>query len=109
MEEKLYTDMSASSLEEGLEETLTLIRVNAPNEIRKSLGCTNVIENMNGLIRKTTQRVRRWSNEEMIMRWVSSGIMESEKSFRQVKGYRSIQILLDRISNMSKIIITKVA
>jgi len=100
---------AASSLLEGLEETLTLVRLNAPFEIRKSLSSTNVIENMNGLIRITTNRVRKWKDEEMIMRWVSSAIMESEKSFRRVKGYKSIPILLDRILNMSKIITSKVA
>ncbi|HNI99016.1 MAG TPA: transposase, partial [Leptospiraceae bacterium] len=100
---------AAASLMEGLEETLTLLRLGAPEEIQKTLCSTNAIENLNGSIRRMTQRVKRWSGNDMLMRWVSSALIESERNFRRLKGYKSIPVLLDRISRLNKVVLPEVA
>ncbi|MDY6933967.1 MAG: IS256 family transposase [Spirochaetota bacterium] len=71
---------AARSLEEGLEETLTLHKLEAHKEIRKSLCTTNPIENLNAGIRNITRRVKRWRNSDMVIRWAWTGIIESEKN-----------------------------
>ena len=71
---------AARSLEEGLEETLTLHKLEAHGEIRKSLCTTNPIENLNAGIRNITRRVKRWRNSDMVIRWAWTGIIESEKN-----------------------------
>jgi putative transposase len=88
---------AARSLEEGLEETLTLLKLKAPRDISKTLSSTNAIENMNGAIRRTTRNVKIWKDSKMIMRWVCVSVIDAEKNFRKVKGYKEIKILLDLI------------
>ena len=84
---------AARSLEEGLEETLTLHKLGAHKKLRKSLGTTNPIESLNSGIRTVTGRVKRWRNSTMVMRWVWSGIIESERNFRKINGHTYIDAL----------------
>ena len=61
---------AANSLAEGMEETLTLHRLGITGALKKSLSSTNLIENLNGSIKRHTGRVKRWRNPNMILRWV---------------------------------------
>lgn len=85
---------AARSLEEGLEETLTLHKLNAHMDIRKSLGTTNPIESLNSGIKNITRRVKRWRNSNMVIRWVGTAILESEMNFRKINGHRHIDALM---------------
>lgn len=80
-------DGAAASLREGLEETLTVMRLNLPASLRRTFATTNPIENMNGSLRRIARNVKRWKDETMIRRWVALGIAEAQKGFRRVKGY----------------------
>jgi len=93
---------AARSLREGLEETLTLHKLNAHGMIRKSLSTTNPIESLNSGIRNVTRRVKRWRNSEMVMRWVCTGIIESERNFRKIKGCAHIDSLLKNIESFGE-------
>lgn len=93
---------ASSSLSEGLEETLTLIKLGAHSSIIKSLATTNPIESLNSNIRHITKRVKRWRNSNMIMRWIYTGIEESEKSFRNINGCKYIDDLLYKIEVFNK-------
>lgn len=44
---------------EGLDEILTVVRLKLPKELRRSLACTNIAENMMGTIRRVTRNVKR--------------------------------------------------
>jgi transposase-like protein len=90
---------AARSMWEGLEETLTLHKLKAHRKIRKSLSTTNPIESLNSGIRNVTRRVKRWRNSNMIIRWVCTGIVESEKNFRKINGYDHIDSLLINIGS----------
>jgi putative transposase len=78
---------AAASLREGLDETLTVMRLNLPAALRRTFATTNPIENMNGSLRRVARNVKRWKDEAMIRRWVALGIAEAQKGFRRVKGY----------------------
>lgn len=80
-------DGAAASLREGLDETLTVMRLNLPPGLRRTFATTNPIENMNGSLRRVARNVKRWKDEAMIRRWVALGIGEAQKGFRRVKGY----------------------
>jgi putative transposase len=80
-------DGAAASLREGLDETLTVMRLNLPAALRRTFATTNPIENMNGSLRRIARNVKRWKDEAMIRRWVALGIAEAQKGFRRVKGY----------------------
>ncbi len=93
---------AARSLREGLEETLTLHKLNAHRQIRKSLSTTNPIESLNSGIRNITRRVKHWRNSNMVIRWVCTGIVESEKNFRKINGHDHIDSLLMNIERFGK-------
>jgi len=69
---------AAKSLQEGLEETLTLHRLRVFSIIGRSFKTTNCIENVNSCLGKYIGRVKNWSSSEMRFRWVTSGLIEIE-------------------------------
>lgn len=85
---------AARSLEEGLEETLTLHRLDAPDSLRRSLRTTNMIENCFSKMRHLCRNVKRWRQGKMAERWAGTMLVESEKKFRRLKGHRSMPKLL---------------
>lgn len=99
--EKSYPQ-AARSLGEGLEETLTLHKLKAHKKIRKSLASTNPIESLNSGIKGITRRVKRWRNSDMVIRWVCTGITESERNFKKINGYVHLDALLKNIGTMKK-------
>lgn len=85
---------AAASLEEGLEETLTLIKLGVRGTLYRSLRSTNPIENLHGRIEQIARNVKRWRSGFMAVRWAVTGLLEAEKTFRRVKGYRDLPTLL---------------
>ena len=86
---------AAASLREGLGETLTLNRLGLDPEkaLLKTLRSTNIIENLNGALKHTTRNVKRWRSGSMVLRWAVTALIEAEKNFRRVRGYREIAML----------------
>jgi transposase-like protein len=87
-------DDAAASLREGLDETLTVMRLGLTGTLRKTFATTNPIENMNGSLRRIARNVKRWKDESMIRRWVALGIAEAQKGFRRVKGHTNMPSLV---------------
>lgn len=85
---------AARSLEEGLEETLTLHRWNVPPELRRTLRSTNPIESAFSRVRTVCQNVKRWRAGDQRERWVGSGLLFAEQKFRRIVGYRSLSKLV---------------
>lgn len=79
-------DAAAESLREGLDETLTVLKLNLPPTLARTFSTTNAIENMNGTIRRITRNVKRWRGDAMIRRWVTMALVEAGRKFRRVKG-----------------------
>jgi hypothetical protein len=78
---------------EGLDEILCVVRLGLPKESRRSLACTNIIENMNGTIRQVTRNVKRWRDASMALRWTAAGMMEARKGFRRLMAYKQLPTL----------------
>lgn len=87
----------SSSILEGLDEMLTVVRLGLPWELRRSLACTNIIENALGTVRRVTANVKRWRDAEMAMRWTATGLLEANRSFRRLKAYKQIPALRARL------------
>ncbi len=99
---------AARSLSEGLEETLTLHKLKAHKKLRKSLSSTNPIESLNSGIKNITRRVKRWRNSDMVIRWVCTGIIESERNFKKINGHVYLDALLKEIEALEeKVLDTK--
>ena len=88
---------AAASLREGLEETLTVVKLDLPITLRRSLATTNNIENLVGSIRRVSRNVKRWRGADMIRRWASVGLFQAEKRFRRIKGYREMPKLVSAL------------
>src|ERR671923_31369 len=83
----------AGSILEGLDEMLTVNRLGLPVKLRRSLACTNSIENMMGTVRRVCRNVKRWRNAAMALRWTAAGMMEAAKGFRRLKAYKHLPVL----------------
>jgi len=83
----------SASLLEGLDEILTVIRLGLPLELRRSLACTNIIENMNGTIRRVCRNVKHWRDASMALRWTSAAMLEAAKGFRKLKAHKQLPAL----------------
>lgn len=92
---------AARSLQEGLEETLTVVRLGVTGLLRESLSNTNVIESAYSIVERVTGRVTRWRRGDMRWRWCATGLQLAESKFRRVDGYLGLPLLvaaLDRIA-----------
>ena len=83
----------AASILEGLDEILTVNRLGLPATLRRSLACTNSIENMMGTVRRVCRNVKRWQNAKMALRWTAAGMLEAVKGFRRLKAYKQLPVL----------------
>lgn len=92
---------AARSLEEGLEETLTVHRLGITGLLKKVLSSTNPIESCFSIMRTITDRVKRWRKGDMIQRWAVAAILRAEKKFRRVNGYQGIPKLLVSLQEKS--------
>ena len=82
---------------EGLDETLTLQRLGIGGTLYKKLRSTNAIENLNSGITTYSRNVKRWQGGKMVIRWISAAIVEAEKKFRRVQGWRDIKKLVQAL------------
>ena len=83
----------AGSILEGIDEMLTVNRLGLPAQLRRSLACTNSIENVMGTVRRVCRNVKRWRNASMALRWTAAGMMEATKGFRRLKAHKQLPIL----------------
>jgi putative transposase len=92
---------AARSLEEGLEETLTVTRLGLHPELLKTFASTNLIESCFSRTQDFSRRVKRWRNGQMFMRWTAAALLFAEKGFRKVRGYRHVTQLKHALQNKS--------
>src|SRR6266480_496429 len=83
----------SKSILEGLDEILTVSRLGLPAELRRSLACTNIIENVMGTVRQVSRNVKRWQSASMALRWTAAAMLEAKKGFRKLKAYKQLPAL----------------
>ncbi len=81
---------AARSLEEGLDETLTLHRLAVAPDLRRTLRSTNPIESAFSVVRVVCRNVKRWRPGDQLERWVASGLIVAERQFRRIAGFRAL-------------------
>jgi transposase-like protein len=100
---------AANSLDEGLEETLTLHRLGLVEILGRSFTTTNLIENLNSQLVKYLRKVKRWINSEMKSRWVAVALLEIENKMRRINNYDKLPLLRTAIKSELNIKQQKVA
>ena len=101
----LRTDnLSASrSMEEGMDETLTLHRLGLIEDFRQSFATTNCIENLNSQIEKYLRKVKNWKTSSQRYRWVSSALIDIEHRMRKVNNCSKLSVMRKKIRDELKI------
>jgi putative transposase len=85
---------AARSLREGLDDTLTLMRLEISGQLAKTLCSTNPCESMIEIVRYTQRNVKRWRDGDMRRRWTAAGMLVAEQQFRRIIGYRDLANLV---------------
>jgi transposase-like protein len=88
---------AAGSLREGLDDMFTVRRLGASDRLARSLSCTNAIESMISTVRTVSSGVKRWRDPKMVRRWVGTGMIEAQRSFRRIKGCKDMKPLVDAV------------
>jgi transposase-like protein len=92
--DKAWPD-AAGSLREGLDDMFAVRRMGIDGTLARTLVCTNMIESMISITRTTSRNVKRWRDDgDMRRRWCAAGLLEAERKFRRVRGYRQMPDLV---------------
>lgn len=95
---------AAASIGEGLEETLTITRLRLPPSLCRTFKTTNPIESMISIARDVTRNVKRWRDGKMALRWIAAGMLQAERQFRKVDGYRDLHVLKRALERHQEVI-----
>jgi hypothetical protein len=71
-------------------ETLTVTRLGITGSLKRTLSSTNPCESMLEIVRRTPRNVKRWQSGDMCLRWTAAGMLEAERQFRRIIGYRNL-------------------
>ncbi len=95
---------AAASLREGLDDTLTLMRLGIDGQLAKTLASTNPCESMIEIVRYTQRNVKRWQPGDMRKRWTAAGMLVAEQQFRRIIGYKDLAKLVIAIERHTMLI-----
>src|SRR5207245_369103 len=85
---------AAASMREGLEETLTVLKLGLPPTLRRFFATTNCIENLIGTLRHVTRNIKRWRDGDMRRRWIGLGLLRAAERFRRIKRHGELGVLV---------------
>ena len=83
-------ESAAESLNEALEEILTVHRLKVPALLRKTLHSTNPIESTFATVRECEGNIKRYRGSAMSQRWLGTVLFHAEQGFRTIKGHDEI-------------------
>lgn len=90
---------AAASLREGLAETLTVLRLDVPPTLARTLRSTNPIESMISICRDHSSNVKHWQDGTMALRWCAAGMTKAATQFRRVNGHLHLPKLRDALEH----------
>ena len=73
-----------------MQETLTVTRLGARGALKSTLQSTNPCESMIECVRRSSRNVKHFSSGEMCLRWTAAGMLEAERQFRRIIGYKDL-------------------
>lgn len=93
---------ASRSLQEGLEETLTLQKLGILRYFRQSLSTTNCIENLNRLVQEKTGKIKYWVNGQQIERWFALAFQDIETRLRKIQNFKHLTLLTLKLKAITK-------
>jgi len=91
---------AARSLDEGFDETLTINRLGLSEQLCRLFSSTNIIESCFSLADDLCRNVKRWRDANMAWRWAGTVLLETEKRFHRIKGYRDLPLLTEKLQEV---------
>jgi putative transposase len=91
---------AAESLEEGMEETLTINRLGLPAQLRRIFSSTNLIESCFSRAGDLCRGVKRWRDGNMARRWAASVLIEAQSRFRRIQAYSQLPQLINAMATL---------
>jgi transposase-like protein len=85
---------AAASLEEGMDETLTVLELHVGRKLRRSVSSTNGIESSFSVSERICRQVKRWQGSDHRLRWVASTLLFTETRWNRIQGYHQIDALV---------------
>lgn len=85
---------AGASVREGLEDTLTVLKLGLPPTLRRFFATTNCIENLIGTLRHVTRNIKRWRDGDMRRRWIALGLLRAAEGFRRIKRHHELGALV---------------
>jgi putative transposase len=98
---------AANALREGVDDTLTLMRLGITVQLSKTLASTNPCESMIEIVRHTQRNVKRWRDGDMRKRWTAAGMLVAEQQFRRIIGYKDLAKLVIAIERHATLLAEK--
>ena len=72
----------------------TVSRLGVNGRLAKTLTTSNPIDSMISIARTTNRNVTNWKDGQMVLRWTAAGMLNAERSFRRIKGYKQMPQLI---------------
>ena len=89
----LLNASAVASLDEGLEETLTLHHLGVFRELGTRLKTTNALESIHARVESRIAKVDHWKNSEQKQRWLATALLDLEPRLRRIKNFRALPLL----------------
>ena len=90
---------AAASLEEGMEETLTVNRLGLPSQLRRLFSSTNIIESCFSRAGDLCRGVKHWRDANMAQRWAGTVLLEAETRFRRIQAHSQLPLLSNALTS----------
>jgi len=91
---------AAASLDEGMEETLTINRLSLSAQLRRIFASTNIIESCFSRAGDLCRNVKRWRDGNMARRWAASVLLEAQSRFRRIQAYSQLPQLINAMATL---------
>ena len=90
---------AAMVLRQRRDSLLAFHRLDVPSTLNITFLSTNLIENVLRNWREATGNIKRWNEkEDMVSRWMASGLLWAEAGFRKVRGHEDLPRLAQALS-----------
>ena len=87
---RLLNASAVSSLDEGLEQTLTLHRLGVFRKLGIGLKTTNMLESIHARVQSRLGKVDYWKNSDQKQRWLATALLDLEPQLRRLKNYEAL-------------------
>lgn len=90
---------AALALKARKDALLAFHRLDVPSTLNSTFLSTNLIENVLRNWREATGNVKRWNEkDDMVSRWMASGLLWAESCFRKVRGHEDLHHLAQALA-----------